>query len=174
MALSNTHSLGTGISYLDDTQLIAELLTYERYIDVPYADTATPPKATIGIGVNITESAHMALVLDQLGVLSAYIDSINTDRAANKPPISPLTTAEVNVIYESIVSDFEAVVSSHPISGNGTAGTSLSEEALQKALNDKMVEWFGAGSKPFSVSDTQAKAITKRVGVRSCNHAYLF
>jgi hypothetical protein len=101
-----------GMSYLDPTQLPAKLSLEEGDIPVPYADSKGI--ATIGIGVNLTNKNYMALVLDQLGVFSAYIGQVNADRLA--AGLLPLTTAASNQIYEDIVTDFESVVSSHHIS----------------------------------------------------------
>lgn len=61
-----THDLG--MSYLDDTQFIAELIKHEANIPVPYADSKGI--ATIGIGANLKIRDYMALVLDQLGVFT--------------------------------------------------------------------------------------------------------
>ncbi len=165
MALSNTHDLGTGVSYLADNHLIAELIDSEADISVPYADSKGI--ATIGIGVNITIPANMALVLDQLGVLSTYIDNINAGRAAENPPKDPLTTAEVNAIYINIVNDFESAINSYTISGNGDAGTSDSEQQLKAALDVKLQYYLGDVTASFELSEEQSKE--KKPGQRGIN-----
>ena len=70
-----THNLG--MSYLDDSQLIAELIHFEANIPVPYADSKGI--ASIGIGVNLRANGdnYLALVLDQLGVFTTYIGQVN-------------------------------------------------------------------------------------------------
>jgi len=82
-----------GMSYLDPSQLPAMLIAEEDNIPLPYADSAIPAKATIGIGVNLTVPGNMALVLDQLGVFSTYIGQLNASRlAAGSPPLTKKAT----------------------------------------------------------------------------------
>ena len=70
---SNSQLLGE--SYLTD---LLPMLTTEEGMPVdanknatPYFDTANPPQATIGIGVNISLPQNMALVLQMLGAINA-------------------------------------------------------------------------------------------------------
>ena len=156
-----THNLG--MSYLDTTQLPAMLVKEENNISVPYADFVGI--ATIGIGVNLKEKNYMALVLDQLGVFSAYIGQVNAGRLA--AGLLPLTATESNQIYKNLVADFESVVSSFPIVHDKVAGTgnSTSETNLQKALDAKLESYLNDPSAKFMLSadGAQAKAITNKI-----------
>ena len=152
-----THDLG--MSYLDDSQFVAELIIREDRQPLPYADSRNI--ATIGIGVNLKVNAYMALVLDQLGVFSTYIGKVNADRAAAGLPA--LTTAESNRIYTNIVNDFESVVSSIAIAGNGNPGTSTSEGNLQIALNAKLASYLNNSTAKFELVAGPDKVVVKKI-----------
>ena len=73
---SNSQPLG--VNYLTELlpMLILEEGTHTELIqgsnyETPYFDTAKTPNATIGIGVNISLTQNMALVLQSLGAINA-------------------------------------------------------------------------------------------------------
>jgi len=130
------NTVNLGMSYLDNSQLVALLKIEEGRELVPYADSKGI--ATIGIGVNLTNSKYMALVLDKLGVFTTYIGRVNTDRLV--AGLQPLTAAESNQIYSDIVADFESVVASvNPISHDSVAGTGNSIRINNKRYRSRFI-----------------------------------
>ena len=100
---------------------------------IAYFDTANPPNATIGYGVNITLSQNMALVLQTLGAINA---------------------GQTIIQQETIVNQFEAVL-------KGIAGNpSLS---LQNNLDALLQFYTGNPSASFSLTTAQANDLVTGV-----------
>ena len=115
------------------TDLLSMLTLEEKFSPTPYLDTANPPNATIGIGVNITLPQNMALVLQTLGAINA---------------------GQMIIQQETIVNKFEAVLKS--IAGN----PSLS---LQNNLDALLQFYTGNPSASFLLTTTQANDLVTGV-----------
>jgi hypothetical protein len=78
--LSNTHALnGNDNQTIKDT-LFSELVERREGLEEqPYFDTANPPRATIGYGVNLTIGEYRNYVFTEMGITNAngYLDSRN-------------------------------------------------------------------------------------------------
>ncbi|MHB8562378.1 MAG: lysozyme family protein [Acidiferrobacteraceae bacterium] len=123
---TNSQSLGT--SYLSPDQLPQMLLEEEGDKPLPYFDSQG--FASIGIGVNLTVSGNMALVLQQLGVINA---------------------SQTMAQQQQLVAQFEQVIAQ-----NSPSGTAPSPIVLQNALNTALqaIPRFAADKFSLSVSST--------------------
>ena len=126
-----TNSQSLGESYLSADQLPQMLLEEEQDNPVPYFDSQE--HASIGIGVNITVPGNMALVLQQLGVLTAN-----------------QTVSQ----QQQLVDQFEQA-----IAGISQPGTLLNNTLLQTALNAQPQKIPGFGADTFSLSQPQAETV---------------
>ncbi|MHB8549236.1 MAG: hypothetical protein ACYDAZ_08765, partial [Thermoplasmataceae archaeon] len=132
-----TNSQSLGESYLSPDQLPLMLTNEENDIPVPYSDSQGNP--TIGIGVNLTVTTNMALVLQQLGVL---------------------TSSQTVSQQRQLVAQFEQVITQNlPISEGFPPGTSASEQKLQLALNAELQKIPGISTTKFSLNLTQATSV---------------
>jgi hypothetical protein len=158
--------------YTSNTQLPALLEQLERYVAFVYDDGAGPdPKdptnrpghyATIGIGFNIWGNTDaLRLVLDYLDVFRA--DDLREETLRVQQGFPPRTAAQIRARHDSIVADFHKLIESHDLNGNPQRpGESTSEQALQSALNAKLVTYGVSRAFQFQ-SATDARTAKMRL-----------